>query len=147
MSWTRDLLTGFAVLLADAGVATWNPSGAYSDAQTAITIGGLPAKPDTALALAVYGVGQAGDDVEQTDSAVQMQVRMRAMTDPRVVDDIADGVFDTIHGLANYTLSTGVFVLLARRTLIAPLGRDATGRWERADSFDLSVDRPSTHRT
>ncbi|MFC7108064.1 hypothetical protein ACFQQB_51285 [Nonomuraea rubra] len=44
------------------------------------------------------------------------------------------------------TLSTGVHVLLARRTLVAPLGRDSSGRWERADSFDLMVHRPSPHR-
>ncbi|MEV0821954.1 minor capsid protein [Nonomuraea rubra] len=144
--WTRDLLTGFAVLLGEASVATWNPNGIYTDNQTALTIGGLPAKPDTAIALAVYGVGQAGDDVEQPDSAVQMQARFRAKTDPRVVDDLADGVFDAIHGLANVTLSTGVHVLLARRTLVAPLGRDSSGRWERADSFDLMVHRPSPHR-
>ncbi|MFC7108063.1 hypothetical protein ACFQQB_51280 [Nonomuraea rubra] len=80
--WTRDLLTGFAVLLGEADVATWNPNGIYTDNQTALTIGGLPAKPDTAIALAVYGVGQAGDDVEQPDSAVQMQARFRAKTDP-----------------------------------------------------------------
>ncbi|NRQ31279.1 hypothetical protein HII36_05430 [Nonomuraea sp. NN258] len=146
MSWTRDLLTGFAVLLGEAGVADWNPNGIYADEQTAITIGGLPAKPDTAIALAVYGVGQDGDDVEQPDSAVQMQARFRAKTDPRLVDDLADDVFDAIHGLANHTLSTGVHVLLARRTLVAPLGRDSSGRWERADSFDLMAHRPSPHR-
>ncbi|TMR91318.1 minor capsid protein [Nonomuraea basaltis] len=146
MTWTRDLLTGFAVLLGEAGVATWNPNGIYADDQTALTIGGLPTSPDTAIALQVYGVGQAGDDVEQPDSSVQMQVRFRAKSDPRVVDDLADGTFDAIHGLANVTLSTGVHVLLARRTLIAPLGRDSSGRWERADSFDLMVHRPSPHR-
>ncbi|WP_424533632.1 minor capsid protein [Sphaerisporangium viridialbum] len=146
MSWTRDLLTGFAVLLGNAGVADWKADGMYTDAQTAITIGGLPAKPDTAMALAVYGVGQAGDDVDQADSSVQMQVRMRAKADPRVVDDLADGVFDVVHGLENVTLSTGVHVLLARRTLVAPLGRDSSGRWERADSFDLMAHRPSPNR-
>ncbi|HUR06995.1 MAG TPA: minor capsid protein [Nonomuraea sp.] len=146
MTWTRDLLTGFAVLLNEAGVADWNPNGIYADVQTALTIGGLPAKPDTAIALSVYGVGQAGDDVEQPDSSVQMQARFRAKTDPRLVDDLADAAFDAIHGLANATLSTGVHVLLARRTLVAPLGRDSSGRWERADSFDLMVHRPSPHR-
>jgi hypothetical protein len=146
VTFTRDLLTGFAVLLGDAGVADWNPNGIYGDTQTALTIGGLPAKPDTAIALAVYGVGQGGDDVEQPDSSVQMQARFRAKSDPRFVDDLADGVFDAIHGLASVTLSTGVHVLLARRTLVAPLGRDSSGRWERADSFDVMVHRPSPHR-
>lgn len=146
MTWTRDLLTGLAERLAAADVAVWKPDGRYVETQTAITLGGLPAKPDDAIAIAVYGVGQAGDDVEQPDSSVQVQFRMRARTDPRVVDDLADGVFDTVHGLASVTLSTGVLVLLARRTLIAPLGRDTSGRWERADSYDLMAHRPSPHR-
>ncbi|WP_440100024.1 minor capsid protein [Streptosporangium sp. H16] len=146
MSWTRDLLTGLAELLAAAAVGDWIPSGMYADTQTAITIGGLPAKPDEAVTLSVYGIGQAGDDVEQADSSVQVQVRMRAKSDPRVVDDLADGVFDALHGLSNVRLSTGVLVLLVRRTIVAPLGRDSSGRWERADSYDLMVHRPSPNR-
>lgn len=132
------------MLLAEHDVGDWNPLGKYGDNQRAITIGGLPARPDEAVALAVYGTG--GDDVEQSDSTVLVQVRMRAKTDPRVADDFADAVFDVLHGLANETLSTGVLILLARRTTVAPLGRDASGRWERADSYELLAHRPSPHR-
>ncbi|MFI6813275.1 minor capsid protein [Nonomuraea sp. NPDC050328] len=146
MTFTRDLLSGLAVLLADVGVGDWNPSGIYSDGQTAITIGGLPASPDMAIALAVYGTGRAGDDLTQSDTNTQIQVRIRGKADPRVVDDLADLVFDALHGLSNHTLDTGVHVLLAQRRIVAPIDRDANGRWGRADSYDLLVDRPSPHR-
>ncbi|TMR97535.1 minor capsid protein [Nonomuraea basaltis] len=146
MSFTRDLLTGVAELLAAAGVADWNPDGLYTPAQTALTIGGLPSSPDKAISLAVYGAGRGGDDVTEPDSNVQMQARIRGSDDPRVTDDLADDLFDELHGLANVQLSTGVWLLLAQRRIVAPLDRDSSGRWGRADSYELMVYRPSPHR-
>ncbi len=144
--WTRILLTGLAEYLAAADCGKWNPSGAYGSSDVAITIGGLPSSPDTAITLAVYGPGPDGDDVTEPDSQVLVQARFRAGPDPRTVDDLADAVFDTLHGLSNQALPGGAFVLLSRRHLVAPLGIDASGRWERADSFQMRVHRPSTHR-
>ncbi len=142
--FSRDLLTGLAVLLAERDAGDWNPNGKYTDNQRAITIGGLPSQPDHAIALAVYGTG--GDGVDQSDSTVLVQARMRAKADPRDVGDIADEVFDVLHGLANVTLSTGVLVYLSQRTVVAPFSRDSSGRWERADSYELMVHWPTTHR-
>ncbi|MGW4639552.1 minor capsid protein [Sphaerisporangium sp. NPDC004334] len=144
--WTRGLLTGLAQLLAGAGVGEWNEAGAYDAGALVLTIGGLPASADRAITLAVYGLGQRGDDVDQADSSVSVQVRMRGGTDPREVDDVADAVFDVLHGLADRVLATGVLVLLCRRLVVAPMGRDASGRWERADSYDVIAHRPSPHR-
>src|SRR5690606_20165705 len=85
--WTRQLLEGLGQFLEDAGAGDWNPEGVYTAAQTAITLGGLPTTPDLAISLATYGLGQAGDDIEQTDSSVLVQFRMRGGPDPRVADD------------------------------------------------------------
>ncbi|MBB4915096.1 minor capsid protein [Streptosporangium saharense] len=145
-TFTRDLLSGLAMLLAEAGVGEWNPTGVYDGTRTALTIGGLPASPDTAIALAIYGVGRAGDDAAQTDASVQVQFRVRGKADPRVVDDLADLVFDALHGLSDRVLPTGVLVLLSQRRIVAPLDRDSNGRWERADCYELLVDRPSPYR-
>ncbi|MGW6499328.1 minor capsid protein [Nonomuraea angiospora] len=145
-TFTRDLLTGLAQMLAAAGVAEWDPDGIYMPAQTALTIGGLPTSPDAAIALAMYGSGTGMDDVVNADTTVQIQFRMRGGPDPRVVDDLADGVYDQVHGLANHELVTGAFVLLAQRRLVTPLGRDDSGRWERADSYEITAHRPSSHR-
>lgn len=145
-TFTRDLLTGLAQLLAAADVGDWDPDGVYTADQTGLTIGGLPASPDAAIALAMYGSGTSEDDVENPDTTVQIQFRMRAGPDPRIVDDLADGVYDQVHGLANFELVTGAFVLLAKRRLVTPLGRDDSGRWERADSYEIVAHRPSAHR-
>jgi hypothetical protein len=146
VSWTRTLLSGLAEHLAASGAGVWHPNGIYTAAETAITVGGLPAAPDTALALAVYGVGPAGDDPTEPDSEVLVQVRIRAGQDPRIVDDLADLVFDAVHGLSDVVLDGGVLLLHARRTVVAPLGVDGSGRWERADSYAIRVHRPTTHR-
>ncbi|MFG2076978.1 minor capsid protein [Nonomuraea maritima] len=145
-TFTRDLLTGIAQMLAAAGVGDWDPDGVYATEQTGLTIGGLPTSPDAAIALAMYGSGTSMDDVENADTVVQVQFRMRGGPDPRIVDDLADGVYDQVHGLANHQLVTGAFVLLAQRRLVTPLGRDDSGRWERADSYEITAHRPSTHR-
>ncbi|WP_433235533.1 minor capsid protein [Streptosporangium sp. CA-135522] len=144
--WTRLLLAGLGQLLEDEGAGDWNPEGFYAPTQTAITLGGLPSSPDLAISIATYGLGQVGDDVDQTDSSVLVQFRMRGGPDPRVADDLADAVFNAVHGLASHRLSTGVFVLLAQRRIIAPHTRDGSGRVERADSYELRCHRPSTRR-
>jgi hypothetical protein len=142
--FSRALLNGLAELLASRGIGVWNPVGAYSPHQLALTIGGLPAAPDTAISLAVYGTG--GDDLDGGDSTVLVQLRMRAKGDPRDVGDYADAVFAVLHGMAETRLPSGVLVLLARRTVVAPPGRDSSGRWERADSYELQVHWPTAQR-
>jgi hypothetical protein len=144
--FSRKLLTGLAQLLDAVGVGDWDPDGIYTGAETALTIGGLPPSPDTAIALAMYGSGTSLDDVVNADTTVQVQFRMRGGPDPRIVDDLADGVYDHVHGLANHELATGAFVLLAQRRIVAPLGADDSARWVRADSYELMVHRPSPHR-
>jgi hypothetical protein len=145
-TFSRDLLTGLAVLLAEAGVGNWNESGIYTAAQRAITLGGLPTKPDEAISLAIYGTGTGGDDPDQSDSTVLVQARMRTASDPRIVGDYADQVFAALHGRSNLTLSTGVVVLLIQRTIVAPLARDSSGRWERPDSYELMLVWPTPYR-
>ncbi|WP_336214384.1 minor capsid protein [Nonomuraea sp. LPB2021202275-12-8] len=146
MTWTRALLSGLAEHLAASGAGVWHPNGIYASNEIAITIGGLPAAPDTALTLAVYGVGPGGDDPTEPDSQVLVQARIRAGQDPRIVDDLADSVFGALHGLSDMVLDGGVLLLQALRTVVAPLGVDGSGRWERADSYSIRVHRPSTHR-
>lgn len=146
MTWTRTLLSGLAIHLEASGAGVWHPNGIYAPSEVAITLGGLPSAPDTAIALAVYGVGTDGDDPTEPDSQVQVQARIRAGQDPRLVDDLADAVFDALHGLSDVVLDGGVLLLHSLRTIVAPLGVDGSGRWERADSYAIRVHRPTTHR-
>ncbi|MDF5756659.1 minor capsid protein [Spongiactinospora sp. TRM90649] len=146
MAFSRDLLTGLAEFLAAHDVADWNEDGYYASGQVALTIGGLPPSPDRAISLAVYGAGREGDHATQADSVMQVQARIRGGTDPRLTDDLADAVFDRLHGLSEVELPTGIWLYQAQRRIVAPLDRDSSGRWGRADSYELSVLRPSSHR-
>ena len=145
MSFTKDLLTGLAAYLHSASVGTWKATGAYTSGQTAIVIGALPQTPDRAIALAFYPVE---DSPSLSDSVAGVQVITRwGGEDPTATDDLADGVFDALHGMTAVTLSTGVRVVQCLHQSGASLGRDGNGRWERSDNYYLTIHRPSTHRS
>lgn len=145
MGFTTDLLTGLAVHLAAANVATWQPSGAYGPTVTGIFIATVPEHPAGVLTLTAYGI----DDSDPTvpDSVVGLQVRCRAPNrDPRNADNLADAAYDALQSLGPLTLSTGVRLQLCTRRSSLPMGADASGRWERSDNYQLMVHRPATHR-
>lgn len=142
--YTTNLLTGLAQHLAAAGVGVWNPAGVYTAGQAGIVLGAVPPAPDRIITLTGYGVT---DDPTLADTVTGVQVRCRwAGADPRLVDDLADQVFDLWQGSGPLTLSTGVRVLLLQRRSSTSLGTDGNGRWSRADNFYVTTHRPSTHR-
>lgn len=141
MSFTVDLLTALAVRLNDAGAGVWK-TGGYLASDVAIVFGRLPTTPDRAIALAAYGVDQFADDPVNTDGTQSVQLRIRGTVDPRIVDGIADACFDTLHGWQQPAAG----ILLCRRRMSAPMGVDMNQRWERADSYDLLVHRPTSLR-
>lgn len=143
MSPTTDLLDGLAADLDDAGIATYDPGGPYTDGDPpVVTIGGTPPHPDRAAALMAYPVD---DDYKLSDSVVAVQVRTRGTIDPRTVERLADDVFDRWHGVMA-TDYGGVYVVAMWRQSGAQLGRDDSGRWERSDNYYLTIHRSSTHR-
>lgn len=146
MGWTVDLLEGLAEHLAAADVAEWNPDGTYDPdtAAAVITMRALPAAPDRALALALYGDTDT-DDAGLSDVTALVQVRTRGTTDPRVVDDLSDAVFDLVHGATMLTLGP-VHTTLIRRRSNALLGPDEHGRHERTDNYYVMAARPNAHR-
>lgn len=140
-----EFLTGFAVLLDAAALGDWNPSETYGGAETAITLRKMPQAPDRIICLSAYGVM---DDASLSTSVMGLQVRCRwSGQDPRPVDDLADELFDLLHGREHLELSTGVHIVLCLRQSYAPLGQDQNGRWENASNFYCTVHRPSTNRT
>lgn len=142
---TPLLLTGIAQLLDARGVATWRSAGAYTAGETAVVLGGLPQSPDRVVALAGYGVG---DDGTLSDSTIGVQVTTRwGGQDPRPGDELVDAVFDTLHGLHDATLPTGVRVVLSMRQSWTSLGQDANQRWRMVQNFYVTTHRPSAHRT
>lgn len=142
MSWTRNLTHGLAEHLAAAGTGVYRATGVYSDTEVGIVIGAVPTSPPRVLALTPYPLV---DDVDQADSVLGLQVRARAGPDPREALDLLDAVFDVLHGATHLDLS-GSLVHLARRTTSLPLGRDHNGRYEHADTYQLTAHRPTRNR-
>ena len=144
--FTTDLLTGLAVYLAAGGIgATWNASGAYGVLDTGIKLGNIPQTPDRIITLTAYGIS---DSPSLSTSVVGVQVRCRwGGSDKRPVDDLADSIFDILHGQAGLILSTGISVVQALRVSAASLGQDESRRWSTTANYSLTVCRPSTYRT
>lgn len=144
MSWTATLAHGLAGQLASAGIATYHPAGTYTTDETGLVVGIMPAAPPRVVVLSVYALA---DDIDQADSRVGLQVRVRgAGPDPRDALDLIDAVFDELHGATHLDLA-GVLVHLIERTASAPMGRDQNGRYEHADTYHLLAHRPTPHRT
>jgi hypothetical protein len=143
VSWTATLAHGLAEYLAAAGVGTYRPNGIYRDGEVGIVIGAVPASPPRVLALTPYPLV---DDVDQADSVLGLQVRARSATaDPREALDLVDAVFDALHGATHLNLA-GSLVHLVQRTASLPMGRDQSGRFEHADTYQLTAHRPTQHR-
>lgn len=140
-----DVLTGLAETVAEAGLATWRPTGVYSATETAIVLGTIPQTPDRVVTLTAYGVS---DDPSLSDSVVGVQTRCRwGGQDPRSVNDLDDRLFSLLHGRMAWTLSTGIHVVQCLRASgPLPLGQDENGRWALSSNYYLTVHRPSTYR-
>lgn len=146
MGWSTNFLTGLAEYLAAGNVGTWTPVGVFDPAATVppISLRALPDAPDRAIAVTTYPIAE-GDDAGLADVLTGLQVRTRGTTDPTTVDDVADAVFDRIHGASMLTLG-GVHVTLIRRQSGALLGPDDSGRFERTDNYYVHAARPTGHR-
>lgn len=139
-----NLATGVAVLLDSAGVAKWRSTGVYTASEVGIFIKANPQSPDGAVSLSTYPVAS---DPSLATSVVGLQVITRAAgADPRPVDDLADAIFDQLHGLHDSTLSTGVRVVQLLHQGGGSLGQDDLKRWGRSDNYYATVWRPSPNR-
>ncbi|GGM65212.1 hypothetical protein GCM10012275_39700 [Longimycelium tulufanense] len=144
MSWTRTLAHGLAEHLAAAGVGAYRPTGVYADHETGIVLGAIPIHPPRVIALTPYPLV---DDVDQADSVLGLQVRVRSGSgDPREALDLTDVVFEVLHGATHLNLA-GTVVHLVQRAASIPMGRDESGRYEHADTYRLTVHRPTPHRS
>ncbi|SDL17875.1 hypothetical protein SAMN04488074_109206 [Lentzea albidocapillata subsp. violacea] len=144
MSWTRTLAHGLAEHLAAEGIGIYRRAGSYLESEVGIVIGTVPAAPARVLVLSLYPLV---DDVDQADSVLGLQVRTRCGgPDPREALDRLDDVFDLLHGATHLDLG-GALVHLAMRTSSVPMSRDQSGRYEHADTYQLTAHRPSRHRS
>ena len=142
---TVNLLTGLAQDLATAGIGTWKTSGVYTITQTGIILGNIPQGPDRIITLTAYSVS---DSPSLSDSTIGVQARCRwGGQDPRLVDDLADLIYQRWHGMTAVTLTGGVYVVQSLRNSHTTLGQDTNSRWMSASNYYLEVHLPSTNRT
>lgn len=144
MGYTTDLLTGLAQHLAANGIGTWSTAGTYSATQTGIVLRVVPQSPDAVIVLSDYSIT---DDPSLSDTVTGVQIRTRtAGADPRSTDDLADRIFDLLHGVTGLVLGTVKTQAITRESYL-PGGRDANERHERTDNYYVQTWRPSPHRT
>lgn len=144
MATANDLVAGVAQLLEDAGAGTWRPTGAYlAGDDRPIFAQELPSGPNRALAVAHYPV----TNVARTNDTVEgIQVRNRGVPgDIVTTNDDADAIRAALDGLQHVVLGSTHVSLIEWRSG-APLGQDASRRWETVQNFYLFTARPSTHR-
>ncbi|MGW8767679.1 minor capsid protein [Streptomyces sp. NPDC055815] len=141
MNYTFDLLHGLARLLHGAGLGTYRTDGPYAVGETAITIAALLPAPDRVICLSAYPVT---DSPVLTDTTTGIQVRTRAGADPREVDALDDQVHELLHGSGPHRFGA-VPVQLVYRVSAAPIGTDASGRWERTANYYARAHRASPH--
>lgn len=146
--FTTDLLTGLAAYLAlpaNGLKATYKTSGAYTALQTGIVLGELRPEPDRQIALSAYPVSS---DPSLSDSVVGVQIIARwEGRDPRPSDDLADDIFDILHGKTHLVLSTGITIVQILHASGAPLGWDENQRRSVSANYHVTVHRPSDNRT
>ncbi|MFE9217134.1 minor capsid protein [Streptomyces lavendulae] len=137
MTYTVDLLDGFARLLHAAGVGIYRTDGPYAAGETAITVAAVPPSPDRVICLSAYPVT---DSSVLTDTTTGIQVRTRAGADPREVDALDDQVHELLHASGPHRFRA-VPVQLVYRVSAAPIGADSAGRWERSANFHVRAHR------
>jgi hypothetical protein len=142
VSVTTDLLDGLASMIAAADIGvSYTPNGVYAASQTGVYMKILPAKPDRSVSLTAVVIG---DNITLPTGRQMVQVRCRgAANRPLDVDDLADNIFDVLHGTTNLTFGVA-HVTQMNRQISVPMGMDDSKRWERVDQYFLDVDSPPT---
>lgn len=140
------LLKGIAQVLADeVDDVTWLPDGsAYELSATGVFLIRMPATPDRAVLLTLYGFG---DDPTLSNSSKNLQIRTRGAG-----DDSTDALnLNTACGrvlLGRYprTVGDSIEIQKIRRTSQGPLGIDDLQRAEHTSNYELGVYEPTPHR-
>ena len=141
---TGTVEADIAARLAATGEIQYEADGVYSGTSPAVVFGRIPDKPDNLIAVNIYDDQRDRDD---TSPDVYVQLRFRTGgRDPRTTNALADSVFLAIHDASNVVWGT-TSVLHCRRVVRAPIGADDNGRYERADSYRLTLNPTSTTST
>ena len=136
----RILLDALAQWMHAQGIAVYDTDGFYPAGMPlpAVVFGAMPDTPHNAVTLNVYDSSIARDDTGNPDYWVQFRFRADG-NDPRTVGDMADRLAQHLLDHTHVALTTQVEVRHATRTVRTPGGMDTNRRYERADSYRLSL--------
>lgn len=109
-----------------------------SNSKPNVFIGAMPDTPDDAVTINVYDSTIDRDDTGNPDYWVQFRFRAGG-SDPRRVSDMADLLAAQLLDHTHIELTPAVHVRHATRTVRTPAGMDQNRRYERADSYRLSL--------
>lgn len=135
--YTRQVLTGLAGLLDQAGLAAYREDGAYAAGETPVTFGAQHPTADACVTLTDYS------DLADTATIVS-RLNVQARTrHPNFLDgrDLVDGIRETLHRRTHVHLGQ-VLIGEIRLESFTPLGRDDRGRFEWSQNFTLTGLRP-----
>lgn len=134
-----------AALLDELGVGTYHDDGSPGGS---IYLTALPAAPDVALSVALYGGGaEASSRLPYDEPRLQIRARGTA-TDVRTGEQLAQQAYDALHGLGYRTMPGGTWLQLAVGIQSGPeyIGRDDNGRHEHVVNLRAEVHRPTSTR-
>lgn len=134
------LITGLADDLAATTACVWRPHGVYQDSEIGIAAGDLPAEPDRAVALRVYGFVSDG----QGDETVRVQVRVRGLPhDLASCEEVADEIRDRLSFLERVTIGGYAVSGVIHESGPLPLGTDENWRYHVTDNYQVLLVRPT----
>lgn len=136
-----DPLDGFAQHLRDAGLVEYDPVGVTGTC----FIESMPAAPDTAVVLSLYGGPQPDSRLGYDTS--NLQVRVRGTTDPRVSRTLATAIYSELQGLGPIVLPDGTDLQFCNAIqTVTLMGQDAQRRYEHVCNYALGYRSITAHR-
>lgn len=134
------LISGLADDLAGNTVCIWRPHGVYQADEVGIAAGDLPAEPDRAVAIRVYGFVSDG----QGDETVRVQVRVRGFPhDLASCEDTADAIRDRLSFLERVNIGGYAVSGIFHESGPVPLGTDENFRYQVSDNYRVVLTRES----
>lgn len=111
----------------------WSPTAETPDSMVAIAYGDIPASPDRAIGVRVYG---GTDDAVVYRPVRRVQLRIRGARDDKDdADRIAGFAFALLQGRSRIRGISWI-----ERQTFGPLGSDVNGREERTENYTIFID-------
>ncbi|MCO1575030.1 minor capsid protein [Crossiella sp. SN42] len=133
----------YALLLDQLGLGNYRPEDTTGD----VYLDALPQTPDTAVAVARYGAGEADSTLPY--DPVRIQIRVRVAVGERTAGEArAQRIYDNLHGMGSRYLPGGTWSLYITGVNGGPayLGVDLNGRPEWTVNLRGEVQRRTAHR-